>query len=115
MNDTGSALSGIPALSIKQPWAELILSGEKTIEIRKWSTEYRGPVWLHTGLNPDETAMIRFGLASLFTGGFVGLITISDVLPFDSERWVKWRPRHLDWGPAGIGFLAWLLSKMRDD
>jgi hypothetical protein len=29
-------------LSIKQPWANLIASGRKTIETRTWSTEYRG-------------------------------------------------------------------------
>lgn len=31
-------------LSIKQPWAELIASGRKTIELRSWSTSYRGPI-----------------------------------------------------------------------
>lgn len=30
------------ALSLKQPWANLILEGYKTIETRKWKTNYRG-------------------------------------------------------------------------
>ena len=30
------------ALSIRQPWAELILQGRKTIELRTWKTCYRG-------------------------------------------------------------------------
>lgn len=30
------------ALSIRQPWANQIARGEKTIEIRTWSTRYRG-------------------------------------------------------------------------
>ena len=30
------------ALSIRQPWAELILQGRKTIELRTWKTSYRG-------------------------------------------------------------------------
>jgi len=30
------------ALSIKPPWAGMILSGEKTIETRSWYTNYRG-------------------------------------------------------------------------
>ncbi|HEY1173173.1 MAG TPA: ASCH domain-containing protein [Verrucomicrobiae bacterium] len=34
------------AISIKQPWANLIASGEKTIETRVWSTSYRGEVLL---------------------------------------------------------------------
>lgn len=30
------------ALSVRQPWAHLIASGEKTIEVRSWQTNYRG-------------------------------------------------------------------------
>ena len=30
------------ALSVKQPWANMIASGEKTIETRTWDTDYRG-------------------------------------------------------------------------
>jgi hypothetical protein len=30
------------ALSLKQPWANLIADGKKTIETRTWSTKYRG-------------------------------------------------------------------------
>lgn len=32
------------ALSVRQPWADKILRGEKTIEVRTWTTRYRGPV-----------------------------------------------------------------------
>ncbi|MDD4353280.1 MAG: ASCH domain-containing protein, partial [Candidatus Nanoarchaeia archaeon] len=28
----------IKVLSLKQPWAELVASGKKTIELRKWNT-----------------------------------------------------------------------------
>lgn len=44
------------ALSVKQPWATLILLGIKTIEIRKWSTERRGTVYIHTGSRPESNA-----------------------------------------------------------
>lgn len=30
------------ALSVRQPWASLIASGTKTIEVRSWRTHYRG-------------------------------------------------------------------------
>lgn len=30
------------ALSVKQPWANLIACGSKTIETRTWATNYRG-------------------------------------------------------------------------
>ena len=35
------------ALSIRQPWAWLIVNGHKDIENRTWPTRYRGPVLIH--------------------------------------------------------------------
>ena len=32
------------AISLKEPWASLIASEEKTIETRVWCTRYRGPL-----------------------------------------------------------------------
>jgi hypothetical protein len=32
------------AISIKQPWASLIASGIKLLEIRQWPTDHRGPL-----------------------------------------------------------------------
>jgi len=36
------------ALSLKQPFAELILQGKKTIELRKWNTKFRGEFLIDT-------------------------------------------------------------------
>ncbi|MCD6364478.1 MAG: ASCH domain-containing protein, partial [Planctomycetes bacterium] len=30
------------AVVIKQPWAELVASGRKTLEVRTWRTRHRG-------------------------------------------------------------------------
>ena len=40
------------ALSIKQPWASMIASGEKTIETRTWPTDYRGPLLIVSTKEP---------------------------------------------------------------
>ena len=32
------------ALSIKQPWASLVVTGTKRIECRTWKTNFRGPL-----------------------------------------------------------------------
>jgi hypothetical protein len=40
----------ISALSIRQPWAWLIVHGHKDIENRDWSTPFRGQVLVHAGL-----------------------------------------------------------------
>jgi hypothetical protein len=38
------------ALSDRQPWAELILRGKKTIEVRSRATNIRGPMYIYAGL-----------------------------------------------------------------
>ena len=57
------------ALSIKQPYAELILQGKKKIELRKWNTNFRGEFLIHASKIPDLEAEIvlycRGGLRSL--------------------------------------------------
>ena len=40
------------ALSVKQPWANMIASGEKTIETRKWQTDYRGELLIVSSKTP---------------------------------------------------------------
>lgn len=41
------------ALSVKYPWCELIAQGKKTIEIRSWKTDYRGPLAIVSSKKPD--------------------------------------------------------------
>jgi hypothetical protein len=40
------------AISLKQPWANLVASGKKTIETRKWATKYRGDLVICSSRNP---------------------------------------------------------------
>lgn len=40
------------ALTIKQPWAGLIIAGIKDVENRTWKTAYRGRVLIHTSKTP---------------------------------------------------------------
>ena len=42
------------AISVKQPWAALLVAGIKTIEIRSWATRRRGRVLIHAGKVDDE-------------------------------------------------------------
>jgi len=41
------------ALSVRQPWAYLIVTGEKPVENRGWSSAYFGPLLIHAALTPD--------------------------------------------------------------
>ncbi len=41
------------AISLKQPWANLVASGKKTIETRKWKTNYRGDLVICSSKKPN--------------------------------------------------------------
>lgn len=40
------------ALTIWQPWASLLVSGQKKYETRSWATSYRGPIAIHAAMRP---------------------------------------------------------------
>lgn len=46
-------------LTIKQPWATLIMQGDKRFEFRSWKTNYRGELLIHAGKGIDKEAMKR--------------------------------------------------------
>ena len=43
----------LKAISLKQPWANLVASGKKTIETRKWTTPYRGDLVICSSQKPQ--------------------------------------------------------------
>ena len=54
------------AISIKEPWASLILSGKKTIETRTWSTKHRGKILLCASKKPKSSISgMAFAIAFL--------------------------------------------------
>lgn len=44
-------------LSVRQPWAHLILNGPKDVENRIWAPAYRGPLLIHAGLTLHTEAL----------------------------------------------------------
>lgn len=51
------------ALTIRQPWAQLIAIGAKQIETRSWPTKHRGRIAIHAGMNQRNIG-IDFWLAN---------------------------------------------------
>ena len=94
------------ALSLKQPFAELILQGKKKIELRKWNTKFRGEFFIHASKNPDSNAMKEFGFDELPCGVIVGKAKLIDVKKYLSEReHLKDKNLHLassEWGNYGF-------------
>lgn len=94
------------ALSLKQPFAELILQGRKKIELRKWNTKFRGEFFIHASKAPDKKAMKEFGFEDLPTGMIVGKAVLKEVKHYkNSAEHKKDRNLHLAseaWGRYGF-------------
>jgi predicted transcriptional regulator len=94
------------ALSLKQPFAELILQGKKKIELRKWNTNFRGEFLIHASKSPDNAAMKEFGFLDLPLGFIVGKAKLVDVKHYDNdEELMKDKNLHLAsgaWGNNGF-------------
>ncbi|HEV3260679.1 MAG TPA: ASCH domain-containing protein [Gemmataceae bacterium] len=74
-------------LSVRQPWASLLVTGGKRLETRSWRTRHRGPLAIHAaqqfpgpvralcGQEPFRSALLRAGIhdpADLPRGKVVG-------------------------------------------
>ena len=102
------------ALSIRQPWAELILLGRKIIEVRSRRTNLRERVFIYAGfhrIEPAEEARIaqEYGIDvdGLPRGVLVGTVEIVGCMPLQQDD-----------GRAACfpitethGFFAWLLAR----
>jgi hypothetical protein len=91
------------ALSLKQPWAALLVAGRKTIEVRRWPTGWRGPLLIHAARIPDERreawALVSPELRALarLGGGFIGSGTLTGCKPYrDREAFAADEPGHLN-------------------
>jgi len=92
----------LKALSIRQPWAELILRGEKAVEYRSQPTRIRGRIYIYAAVgksNADETEFeeeIGCPLAELPRGVVVGTVEIVDCAGVDGEyEWLLANPQRL--------------------
>ncbi len=94
------------ALSLKQPFAELVVSGKKTIELRKWNTKFRGKFFIHASKVPDPEAMKKFGFDKLPVGVIVGEAELIDVKKYETDKeHRKDKNKHLadsSWGKYGF-------------
>ena len=74
-------------LTIKQPFATLIVEGLKEYEFRTWKTNYRGEILIHAGKAVDKKAMKRYEYLGLEypKGCIIGKATITDCIKIDDN------------------------------
>jgi hypothetical protein len=90
-------------ISLKQPWAYLMVNGIKDIENRSWNTNFRGPVLVHASKTFDQDSLdfIKQTITYLENdgngeivlpekfdmGGIVGTFTITKVVTDSANPW----------------------------
>ena len=74
-------------LTIKEPWASLIVNGYKKYEFRSWKTKYRGKILIHAGMSLEKDAAKRFSEYNLeyYKGAIIGEATITDCILVDTK------------------------------
>jgi len=114
------------ALSIKQPWAELLITGAKKIEVRTWlpPDKFLGQtIAIHTGKKIDTFFENEVNFNKLFpeltlswisgrVGGIIGTAKLIDFSPFTQAGWINSQPQHrnpLEWWQEGL--CAWFLAE----
>jgi hypothetical protein len=104
-------------LTVRQPWASLIVEGFKDVENRSWATTFRGKLGIHAAARYNHAAVDK--CADLLDdppplGALIGSVTLVDcVQGFSSEwaepemwHWVLTEPKKLvrpRWMPGRLG------------
>lgn len=120
------------AITILQPWATLIATGEKQFETRSWATKYRGDLAIHAGKKVDmdacrepviSAALARHGYTgyNLPTGAVVATAELVNCLKsvdtwtdgYELEgRRLIYSPEY-EFGDFTPGHYAWELSDVK--
>lgn len=74
-------------LSIREPWASIIINGYKEYEFRSWKTNYRGKILIHASKNIEKENVERFKELNLnYKQEFIiGEAELVDCIPVTKE------------------------------
>ena len=75
-------------LSLKQPFAYLLALGEKTIELRKWNTKFRGEFLIHASKTIDDDTCERWDIKiyNLSIGAIIGSAFLDAVKIYSNQE-----------------------------
>jgi hypothetical protein len=80
----------LKCLSVSQPFADLIISGKKIIELRKWNTNFRGEFLIHAPIKIRIEDCKRLKInKKLVTGAIIGKAELYEVKKYNSVKEIK--------------------------
>lgn len=105
----------LKALSFRQPWANLIVEGRKTLDLRTWSTRHRGPLAVYASLDIEKEACAHHDVDvnTLTSGALIGVVDLVDVIPLNETTYNARAADHLNGRPWHDGMCGWVLENPR--
>lgn len=84
-------------LSIRQPWADLIIQGRKTLELRTWTVRHRGPLAVHASQTVERAACLAHGLDPdrVTAGAVIGVVDLVEIIALGAASYEARRAEHL--------------------
>ncbi len=80
----------LKCLSVSQPFADLIISGKKIIELRKWNTNFRGEFLIHAPIKIRTEDCKRLKInQKLVIGAIIGKAELYEVKKYNSIKEIK--------------------------
>jgi len=102
------------ALSFDQPRAEQIILGLKTVDVRTWQVQYRGPLAVHASSKRRDgrCRLLGFDPDELDYGALIGTVELTGIAPLDEATYEALRDEHLLDAPfPGSPCHAWRLAE----
>lgn len=100
-------------LTIKEPWASLIVQGFKKYEFRSWKTNYRGKILIHAGLSKENVDKFKDYNLDISSGKIIGEAYITECILVDENFDNKLRKLDENvYGNDHVGLYAFKLEKI---
>ena len=111
----GTKGNNIKVLTIKEPWATLIINEYKKYEFRSWKTNYRGKILIHAGKSSDRD-IYKFDNYNLnySCGEIIGEVELVDCILVDKafDESLK-KINNTIYGSDHTGLYAWKLENAK--
>lgn len=106
-------------ISIKEPFATLIVKKHKTIETRSWKTSYRGEIYIHASKTMmkekiSENAFKYINKEECHSSEIIGKANLVDCVEMSPEYIKSINKKELELGIYEEGRYAWILDDVEE-
>jgi len=89
----------IRILTVRQPWASAIIYAGKDVENRRWTTKYRGRLYIHAGMQVDADDVLPRDTPAP-RGAIIGHVELVGIVTDSASRWAEAGQYHWVLGAA---------------